>query len=348
MSTPPSTASAGWLAALQNQVRELLDPAVFDWLVGGSGLEESLTATESAWSELALRPDAGIDVSAVDLTTDLLGSRVSAPIGVAPTGFHVLVHPDGEAATSTATSAIGLLFTLSSRASQRYDAIVQPQQVWWFQPYVMRDRGLTREQIQQATALGARAMVLTADAPVLPARRQSRNGRLVTPEIMTMNAPNTTDLTTLEQSPTTTVADVEWIREASGLPVVVKGVVRDDTAARFVNAGAEAIWVSNHGGRQLDGAVAPVRALPRIVDEVGDRAQVYIDGGVRSGVDVLRALALGASAVFLGRAPLYGLAIDGEQGVTDVLQRMINELRVSMQLSGRTSIDQLGRDLIWS
>ena len=348
MSTPPSTVSAGWLAALQAQVRELLDPAVFDWLVGGSGLEESITATSSAWAELALRPDAGIDVSSIDLGTDLLGSRVSAPIGIAPTGFHTLVHPDGETATSAAASAAGLLFTLSSRASQPFDAIIQPEQMWWFQPYVMRDRGLTREQIQQATALGARAMVLTVDAPVLPVRRQSRNGRLVTPEIMTMNAPHTTDLTTLEQSPSTTVDDVEWIQEASGLPVVVKGVVRDDTAARFVNAGAAAIWVSNHGGRQLDGAVAPVRALPRIVDEVGDRAQVYLDGGVRSGVDVLRALALGANAVFLGRAPLYGLAIDGEQGVTEVLHRMISELRVAMQLSGRTRIDQLGRDLIWS
>ena len=336
-----------WLGRTTDEAMSVLPAHLFDWLVGGSGREESLTAARDAWSHIVLAPDAGIDVSEIDSSTTLLGQHVQAPIGVAPTGFHGLLHPSGESGTAQACAENGLLFTLSSRASLRFEESVIPGAPWWFQAYVVHDRGVTADQVARAVALGATAIVLTVDTPVLPARRRSRDGGLVDAATMLRNAPEGTPLAALEQSPTVTTRDVQWLAQLSGLPIVVKGVLRPDTALRFVDAGARAIWVSNHGGRQLDGAVAPAKALSTIVTAVPEDIEVYVDGGVRSGIDVLRAVALGARCAFVGRAPMLGLAAGGRQGAADVLFRLRAEFSQAMQLCGRTTVDLIGPDLIW-
>ena len=336
-----------WLRQTAQAAQEVLPDQVHDWLVGGSGFEESLTSARTSWSDLRLTPDAGYDVSSIDTSTTVLGQRLDAPIGVAPTGFHGLVHTSAEAGMARACAEVGLLFTLSSRASLRFEDASAGDSPWWFQPYVVRDRGLTAHQVERAVTLGARALVLTVDTPVLPARRRSRDGSLVDAQTMLRNVPPDTALTAIEQSPSVTTSDVSWLESISGLPVVVKGVLRPDTALRFVDAGARAVWVSNHGGRQLDGAVAPAQALPSVVSAVGDVAEVYVDGGIRSGIDVLRAIALGARCAFVGRVPLLGLAAGGPTGATEVLRRLRTEFHQAMQLCGRTSVDLVGPDLIW-
>jgi len=348
MFEPAVTPGSAWLRDLEQRAEKTLDGAVFDWLVGGSGREESLASARQAWTDVLLSPDAGVDVSVVDTSTTLLGTPVSAPVGVAPTGFHGLVHEQAEAATSRACDAADLLFVLSSRASLPFADAVQPESAWWFQPYVMRDRKITEDQVRAAAALGASALVLTVDAPVLASRRQSRDASLVSPQMLAVNAADVADAAELEQSSTVTARDVGWLAGLSDLPVIVKGVTRPDTAMTFVGEGAAAIWVSNHGGRQLDGCVPPARALPQVVDRVGDLAEVYVDGGIRSGVDVLRALALGARAAFVGRPPLLGLAVAGESGVSDAMGRLVDEFRVAMQLAGRTRVSMIGRDLVWA
>lgn len=338
---------AQWLRQTTEAAQATLPAHIYDWLMGGSGREESLNSAQDAWSTVSLAPDAGFDVSIVDTSTTVLGTPLAAPIGAAPTGFHGLVHATAEAGTARACADTGVLFALSSRASLRFEECVVADAPWWFQAYIVRDRDLTAGQVERAVTLGAQAIVLTVDTPVLPARRRSRDGGLVDAATMAMNVPAGSTLADLEQSPTVTTDDVAWLTSLSGLPVVVKGVLRPDTAARFVDAGARAIWVSHHGGRQLDGAVAPVRALPAIVDAVPDAIEVYVDGGIRSGVDIVRALALGARCAFVGRAPLLGLAAGGPQGAADVLLRLREELRQTMQLCGRTCIDLIGPDLIW-
>lgn len=348
MSEPHLSPGSAWLHDLEQRAEETLDRAVFDWLVGGSGREESLAGARQAWTDVLLSPDAGVDVSVVDTSTTLLGMPVAAPVGVAPTGFHGLIHERAESATSRACEAAGLLFALSSRASLPFDAVARPGSAWWFQPYVLRDRRITEDQVRAAVALGASALVLTVDAPVLASRRQSRDASLVSPKMLAVNTVYAADANGLEQSPTVTAGDVGWLAGLSGLPVIVKGVTRPDTAMTFVREGAAAIWVSNHGGRQLDGCLPPARALPAVADRIGEQAEVYVDGGIRSGVDVLRALALGARAAFVGRPPLLGLAVAGETGVGEVLERLVDEFRVAMQLVGRTTVPSIGRDLVWA
>jgi 4-hydroxymandelate oxidase len=331
---------------LEESARRALDPDVFDFYAGGSGDESTLAANSAAWQRVSLRPYVLRDVSRVDTRTRVLGHDLAGPVGVAPVGYQTLAHPEGEVASARAARRAGALLTVSARSSRRIEEIAAEAGPWWFQAYVLRDRGLTRELVCRAAAAGAEALTLTADTPYLGRRRRDRDPGLIPEEIFRVNLGGGFDRALAEQAPDVTYDDIAWLREVSGLPVVVKGVLRGDDARACAAAGASGVWVSNHGGRQLDGAVPTAEALPEVAAAVGDVAEVYADGGIRTGVDVLRALALGARAVFVGRPVLWCLATGGEEGVAAGLAELSGGLAHAMGLAGVTAVADISGGLL--
>ncbi|HYO52364.1 alpha-hydroxy acid oxidase [Archangium sp.] len=334
--------------ALEARARELLPQAVFDYFAGGSGDEATLADNTAAWARLRLRPRVLRDVSSVDTSTELLGTPLSSPVLVAPTAFHSLAHPEAELATARGTREARSLLVLSSRSSRRIEDVASAAGPWWFQVYVFRDRGLTRALVQRAAAAGARALVLTGDTPYVGRKRQNRgDSALPLPEEdFLANLEGLTRRELAEQAPDITFADISRLREDSGLPVLVKGVLRADDARECLHHGAAGLIVSNHGGRQLDGAVATADALPEVVEASEGRVPVLVDGGVRSGRDVLRALALGARAVLLGRPVLWGLALLGADGVRQVLEALREDTAHARALSGQSRLSAVGPDVL--
>ena len=323
----------------------------------------TLRANREAFDRLAIRYRTLVDVSTRTLETTVLGTPVTTPMLIAPTAMQKLAHPEGEVATARAAHRAGTVMVVSTTATTSLrDVVAAAPGPMWFQLYIYRDRGLTRALIEGAAEAGYRAIMLTVDAPTLGRReRDIRLGFTLPPHLAIANAapagmdhvPEAADAASGLMlhfrdlhDPALTPRDIEWIRELTGLPVVVKGIVRGDDAVRAVDHGAEGIVVSNHGGRQLDGAVAAIRALPEVVAAVDGRAEVYVDGGVRRGTDVLRALALGARAVLLGRPVLWGLAVGGEDGVVDVLRILRDELDLAMALAGARTVGEVTRDLV--
>ena len=336
------------LAELEMQARAALDRGVYDYIAGGSFDELTVAANVADWAAVRLRPMVLRAVGAVDTSATVLGVTLDHPIGVAPTAFHRLAHPAGEAATAAGAAAAGALHVQSTRSTTPVEdvAAALAGAAFWYQVYVLVDRGLTDELIGRAVAAGARALVLTGDTPVLGRRLRDVANAFVLPAdigtIESLDRPGNL----ADQDPNVTFDEVSRLAERYRVPVVVKGVLRADDARRCLEAGASAVWVSNHGGRQLDGAVSTAEALPEIVEEVGDSIEVYVDGGIRRGTDALKALAVGARCVFAGRPVVWGLAARGADGVRDVLQGLRAELAVAMQLVGATSIEELRSDLV--
>lgn len=295
---------------------------------------------------MRLRPRVLRDVSRVDTSVTVLGCRVESPVLVAPTAFHRLAHPSGERASAEGTASAGSLFVLSSRSSTRIEAVAEVAGPWWFQVYVLRERSLTRDLVLRAAASGARALVLTGDTPCVGRKRRDRGSLSIPDADFRVNLERLTDVSLAEQAADVTFEDIAWLRELSGLPVLVKGVLRGDDAARCLDAGAAGVIVSNHGGRQLDGAVATAEVLPEVVDAVAGRGEVLVDGGVRSGRDVVRALALGARAVLVGRPVLWGLATGGAAGVRAVLEELREDTAHVMTLAGASSVSEVTADLV--
>ncbi len=342
-----------------------LSTMALDYFRGGADEESTVAENRAAWGRLWLRPHVLRDVSSVRLDTTVLGTPVRAPVLVAPTAYHELADDSGESGTASAAAACGTVMVLSTFATQTLETVAAaaPDGTRWFQLYMHKDRGWTRELVLRAVAAGYRAVMLTVDVPVLGWRhRDERNSFALPPPLMLAHSPEVTPRrdeagtgsalaahAKAQVDPALTLDDITWLRELSGLPVVIKGVLRGDDAAASVAAGAAAVSVSNHGGRQLDGAVATARALPEVVDAVaaaGGDAEVYVDGGIRTGVDVVRALALGARAVMIGRPIVYGLAVGGEAGVRAVLDTFTEELEHAMALCGAADLSELGRDLL--
>lgn len=339
------------LDELERASRDLLEPAVYDFFAGGADDELTLAENIAAWRRIALRPRVLRDVATVDTATTVLGAPVATPIGIAPTAFQRLAHADGECATATAAARCGALHVLSTRAtaSPAECLAAAPDAPRWFQVYVLRDRDKTAELILSARDAGCTALVLTGDTPLLGRRLRDRRNKFVLPAnlgVSSLEVPEGADGNLADQSPSVTFDDIGWLRELAGLPVVVKGVLRDDDARACLGAGAAGVWVSNHGGRQLDGAVAAARALPEVVKAVGGDGEVYVDGGVRRGTDALKALAIGARGVFLGRPVLWGLTAGGADGVQQVLDGLTAELALAMGLAGARTIDEVTRDLV--
>jgi isopentenyl diphosphate isomerase/L-lactate dehydrogenase-like FMN-dependent dehydrogenase len=330
--------------------RLAMDPGAFGYVAGGVGDETTLRENRMAFARWRLRPRVLVDVAAVDLATTLLGQPVAMPIGLAPTARQRLGHPEGECAVARAAAAAGVLQVVSTMSSDSLETIAcAADGLRWFQLYVHKDRGVTRSLVERAAAAGYRAIVLTVDFPVSGRReRELRDGFELEwgglgnfPELgggveflPLMNALHDQRLAW---------TDLAWVRDLSPLPLVVKGILTAEDAQLAVEHGAAAVLVSNHGGRQLDRSPATLDVLPEIVETVGGRAETYLDGGVRRGVDVLVALALGARAVFIGRPHFFALAIGGEAGVAQMLGCLRDELENAMQLLGTTRVADVGR-----
>lgn len=358
--------------------------AIFDYVDRGSYDEHTLNGNRRALDALMLRQRVMIDVDQRSLATTMAGEAVSMPVGLAPTGLTGILHADGEILAARAAQAAGVPFTLSTVSICSIEAVrAAVERPFWFQLYVMRDRDFAASLIQRAKTAQCSALVLTADLQIQGQRhRDIKNGLTVPPRLTVGNAldllrrprwawgmlrtPHRNfgnlagfipgggkGMTTLSQwigsqfDPTLSWQDVAWVRSLWPGKLIVKGILDADDARAAVDAGADVIVVSNHGGRQLDSAPPAILALPQVVAAVGDRCEIWFDSGVRSGQDVLKALALGARATLIGKAFLYGLGAMGERGVTTALDLIRRELDVSMALTGTRDVREVGPQVLW-
>ncbi len=355
------------LAALLNvadaeaAARRVMPRASFDYYAGGAENERTLARNREAMERWVLLHRVLVDVSEVETATTALDAAVTMPIFLAPAAFHRLAHPDAETATARAAGAAGTLMTASTMSSTTLEeTALAASGPLWFQLYVYKDRSIAEDLAVRAERAGYRALVLTVDTPYLGRReRDFRNGFTLPPRVKMANFSKYGDR--LERwsgrggmaasvhelmDHSLTWEAVDWLRSVTRLPIVLKGIVRPDDARRAMDAGVRAIVVSNHGGRQLDGGEATILALPDVVHAVAGRAEVYVDGGFRRGSDVLKAMALGARGVFVGRPYLYGLAAGGEAGVRRVLEILRSEFVLSMGLAGCARLSDIDRSLI--
>ena len=351
--------------------------AVFDYVDGAAELELSCARAVDAFTRVVFSPHVLRDVSAVDPSTTILGRGVAMPVVFGPTGFTRMMHAEGEPAVARAAGLAGIPYTLSTLGTTSIERLAAeaPDTNRWFQLYVSKDRGWSGELIDRVADGGYTALVLTVDVAVAGARHRDIYNGLTMPPSLTprtllgmIRKPRwlfdvlSTEPLAFEAlgtagddvmglmnkvfDPTVTLADLDWVRTRWDGPIVIKGVQRVDDAVEVVSAGADAVAVSNHGGRQLDRAATPLELLPSVVDAVGDMAEVYLDGGVRSGADVAAAIALGARAAFVGRPYLYALMAGGEAGVNHLAKLLRDDYVRTLKLLGVTSTGELDRDLI--
>jgi len=377
---PSSVARARNIADLRRMARVRLPRMVFDYIDGGADDEVSLTRSVSRFQDIELVWDALADVSAIDTSTTIMGAASASPFFISPTATSRLFHPRaGELAVARAAQAAGVPYACSTLASTTVEDIAAVNSgPKWFQVYVWKDRGLVKEMLARAKAAGFGAIILTVDVPVAGNReRDGANDFTIPPKVTWRTATQALAapgylfdlMTTPEIRPanfahiridggligfinaqfdrTVTWDDARWLRETWDGKLAIKGIATPEDAQRCVGIGADAVWVSNHGGRQLDTAPATIDTLPAIADAVSGQTEIVLDGGVRRGSDVVKALALGANAVALGRAYLYGLAAGGELGVRRALEIIDSELRRTMALCGRARLSGLTRDLIF-
>jgi 4-hydroxymandelate oxidase len=351
------------LAEYEARARELVESSTLDYYDGGSNDEITLRENLAAFSRIALYPRVFRGVGQRDTQTTVLGVRASTPVIVAPLALLGRLHPDGEVPVVRAASGAGSIVTMSTvSVTPIEDAVAAASGPVWFQLYVYKDRSASEALVRRVEAAGCTALQLTADTPVMGRRERDIRNDLSLPD--NLWAPNLTADGTVPSpaaagtksplasmidalfDPNLTWDDIAWLTSITTLPVLVKGVVRADDAERAVEAGAAGVIVSNHGGRQFDTAPAAIDALGRVADAVGDRAEVIVDGGIRRGSDVVKAIAMGARAVQIGRPIVWGLIVDGEDGVRDVLTLLNDELDLAMALAGCASIDDISADLL--
>jgi 4-hydroxymandelate oxidase len=335
------------LADFETAARAVLDPAAYDYIAGGSWDEESLGENEAAWRRRTLRPRVLVDVADVTTATTLLGVPSSLPVAIAPTATHGLAHPDGETATARAAAAAGIPFILSTMSSRTIEEVAEaiPDATRWFQLYVQAEPRRTRRLVERAIAAGYSAIVLTVDLPVLGYRERDRRNDFVPGPFGNFADPaDEPDEGVDWLSRSLTWEDLATIRGwAPGLPLVLKGILGAEDARLAVEHGADAIVVSNHGARQLDRVAAPVDVLEEVVDAVRGGTEIWVDGGVRRGLDVAIALALGARGVLIGRPALWALATGGQAGVERAIAIIRAELEVTLALLGAPSVADVTR-----
>jgi isopentenyl diphosphate isomerase/L-lactate dehydrogenase-like FMN-dependent dehydrogenase len=339
--------------------RALLPKATYDYIAGGAEDEATVAGNRAAYAGWRFRYHVLSPAPEPDMSGELFGGPFSMPIHLSPTAAAKMAHSDGELAVAQAAASAGVVYCLSTVATMPIEEVATAGGTRWFQLYVLRDRGLTTELIGRAASAGYRAIVLTVDLPVVGRReRDFRNefslpGGLEYPHLASRPSPSGVGAATMSEfldarfDDSLTWRDLEWVvAQTTPLPVLVKGVVRAEDARRCVESGAQGVIVSNHGGRQLDYAIATLDALPAVVQEIGGDVPVLVDGGVRRGTDALKALALGARSVLIGRPYLWALAAGGRDGVGRLLDLLREEIRVSMTLLGVSRIGDLRSDLL--
>ena len=324
-----------------------------------SGVADEITLrwNREAYDLLRLRPRVLVDVSQIDTRTTLFGQKLAHPILLAPAADHCMVHPDGEAATARGAGRTSTIFVLSSFSNTCVEDVAQHASApLWFQLYVQRDREFTRDAVQRAAAAGCKALCITVDTPTFGARnRQAQAKYELAPGLSRPHLPPPTKTHGTVGSqvfpdwtePALTWREVGWLSSIVNIPVLLKGVLNPDDAERAVQEGVAGIIVSNHGARNLDTVPATADALPRVTEKVTGRIPVLVDGGIRRGTDVVKALALGANAVLIARPYLYGLAVAGDQGVERVIEILRNEVEMAMGLLGRPTIQSIDRSVLW-
>ena len=341
------------LADFESLARLAMEPGAFDYVAGGAWDEVTLTDNEAAWRRRRLRPRVLVDVSRIDPSTTFLGTPAAMPVAIAPMAVHGIAHPDGEIATARGAAAAGIPFTLSTASSRAIEevAAAAPDATRWFQLYVQADPGVTRSLVERAAAAGFRAIVLTVDLPVMAYRERDRHSGWRLPGLGNFAAVAAThgsraliDVDHLEgQGPARlTWSDLATIRSWSSLPLIVKGILTAEDAHLAVEHGVDGIVVSNHGGRQLDRVPAAIDALAEVAGAVVGRAELWVDGGVRRGLDIAIALALGARGVLVGRPIFWALAAGGQAGVERALSILREEFEVALALLGAPTPVDIG------
>ena len=346
----------------ESLAKEKLSVMAYDYYAGGACDEITLRKNHTAYDKIFLKYRVLVDVSKRDLKTNILGQEISFPVMIAPTAFHRLAHLEGELATARAAGSEGTIMILSTLSNTAVEDVVKSTAGdVWFQLYVYKDKGATRELIQRVERAGSKAIVLTVDAPLIGVRERDVRNEFKLPEGLSVKnmsaaglekvggAKNNSGLaeyfsSMLDQS--LSWKDVQWLRSITKLPIILKGIACKEDAILAVDNGADGIVVSNHGGRQLDTCRATIEVLPEVADAVSGKTLILVDGGVRRGTDVVKALALGAKAVLLGRPVLWGLAYNGESGVKNVLQLLKNEIDLAMALCGCRSVNEISKELI--
>jgi 4-hydroxymandelate oxidase len=338
------------LLDLEGMAEQHLEPAAFAYYAGGAADEVTLRDNPAAWGRHRLRPRVLVDVSRVEPATTVLGTPVAMPVGVAPTALHGLAREEAELASARAAARAGLLFCLSSLASRPMEDLAEVDGPRWYQLYAHSDRGITADLVARAAASGFRAIAVTVDLPVFGRRERELRSGFAQPsaagygnfaryardgDVAAVTAGLHTSLLTWD--------DLAWLRQVSTLPLVLKGVLTAEDARLAVEHGLAGVWVSNHGGRQLDRTPASADVLEEVAQAVAGAAEVYVDGGVRRGSDVLAARALGATAAFVGRPVLYALAAGGEEGVAEALGVLRAELENAMALLGTPTVAEVTR-----
>ena len=357
----PAASPPANLDEYEAAARALLPRSVYDYYAGGAEDELTLRWNRAAYRRWLFRPRVLVDASRVDPSVELLGERLRLPVLLAPAAFQRLAHPDGELATARAAAAAGTTLVASTLSNVPVEAIAAaiPGRLW-LQLYVFRDRALTEALVARAERAGCRAVSLTVTVPVQGNRERDARNAFRLPDALEMaNFAGASQSRFPEASgsalgafierefdPTLTWEAVGWLRSVTRLPIVLKGITTPEDARLAVEHGVDAVIVSNHGGRQLDGAEPTLLALPRVAEAVGGRIPVLVDGGIRRGTDVVKALCLGARAVLVARPYLYGLAVDGQQGVEHVLAILRAEVVRTMALLGRSTLAELGPDAL--
>ncbi|KAM3370325.1 hypothetical protein ACQJBY_017930 [Aegilops geniculata] len=338
--------------------KEKLPKMVYDYYASGAEDQWTLNENREAFSRILFRPRVLIDVTHINMATNILGFDVSMPIMIAPTAMQKMAHPEGELATARAAASAGTIMTLSSWATSSMERVnsVGPG-IRFFQLYVYKDRNIVRQLVKRAEMAGFKAIALTVDTPRLGRREADIKNRFNLPPHLVLENFTALDLGKMDKTDDSGLAsyvasqvdqslcweDVKWLQTVTSLPILVKGVMTEEDTRIAIKYGAAGIIVSNHGARQLDYVPATISCLEEVVREAKGRLPVFLDGGVRRGTDVFKALALGAAGVFIGRPVLYSLAVDGEAGVRKVLQMLRDELELAMALSGCPSLRDITR-----
>ncbi|XP_051159078.1 2-Hydroxyacid oxidase 1-like [Leptopilina boulardi] len=341
----------------EEKALNLLSPNIRDFFRGGSGEESTLKWNREAFRKIRILPRMMRNVKNVDITTTILGEKVSMPLGISPTAMQKMAHPDGECANAKAAEAAGIIYTLSTLSSASIEEVAKaaPKCIKWFQIYVFPDRKLTLDLVRRAEKSGYKALVVTVDSPTAGNRRNElRNNFKKPPHIKFANLEdyslensfNNNYPYSLRLDSSLSWKDISWLKKHTSLPIVIKGILTAEDALLSIKYGANAILISNHGGRQTDGAPATIEVLPEIVKAVGEKVEIYVDGGFSQGSDVFKALALGAKMALFGRPILWALACEGEKGAKNILEIMKKDIILMFTLTGCRSIKEVTKNMI--